>query len=625
MIHYAITPANPSAHIFEVSLTINADCAKRLPEGLVLRLPAWIPGSYMIRDFAKNIVELSATANGESLPYTRVDKSTWQLPAVEHTVVVKYSIYAWDLSVRSAHLDQTHGFVNGTSTFLEVVGCVDEPHRVTLLPPHSDQPKRDDYGDWRVATSLTRNGAQRYGFGDYIAQNYDDLIDHPVEMGAFTLGEFTACGVPHVMAITGQHEADMERLCKDLTTICEYQIKFFGEPAPVDEYVFMTTVTGDAYGGLEHRASTALMSARHCLPYKNQSEVNDDYISFLGLCSHEYFHTWNVKRIKPAAFSPFDLSTEQHTELLWAFEGITSYYDDLILVRTGLITPEQYLGLLAKTITRVQSGAGRLKQPIAESSFDAWTKFYKQDENAPNAIVSYYAKGTLVALCLDAFIQKYSNGKTSLDDLMRTLWQRYGLDESGLKRGVPEQEIPNLVWAQLQFFTKNPNRLRDEINAFFETVLYTTQELPLAESLAYLGVDLNFAPKENDQDTGRYVTKHLPPQTEPLSIGARLVDKNAQLHITHVFDGGAAQQAGLSAGDVVVAVDGLRASKTSLARTLKHRVAGDQLQLTTFRRDELMTSTLVLQNAPHDSARLSWLPQASESNVTQQWLALPQK
>lgn len=618
MIHYSITPANPSAHIFEVVLTLNAERVKRLPEGITLRLPAWIPGSYMIRDFAKNIVEFSAVANGEPLPYTRLDKSTWQLPASEHTVVIKYAVYAWDLSVRSAHLDQTHGFFNGTSTFLEVVGCADEAHRVTLLPPHQQK-------GWKVATSLARNGAERYGFGDYIAKNYDDLIDHPVEMGTFTLGEFNACGVPHVMAITGRHEADMARLCKDLTTICEYQIKFFGEPAPVAEYVFMTTVTGDAYGGLEHRASTALMSARHCLPFAGQTQATDDYISFLGLCSHEYFHTWNIKRIKPAVFSPFDLSTEQHTELLWAFEGITSYYDDLVLVRTGLITPEQYLGLLAKTITRVQSGAGRCKQAIAESSFDAWTKFYKQDENAPNAIVSYYTKGTLVALCLDAFIQSHSDGQTGLDDLMRTLWQRYGLDQKGAEQGVPEHEIPNLVWAQLQPFAQSGEQLREEVKAFFDMALYSTEALPLKESLAYFGVALHFAPKQNEQDTGHYIEQYVPPQTTPLSIGARWVEKNAQLHITHVFDAGSAQLAGLSAGDVLVAIDGLRASTASLTRALKHKLAGEQLQITSFRRDELMTCTLILQEAPHDSARLSWLPQARQSSVTKTWLALTQK
>jgi predicted metalloprotease with PDZ domain len=308
---------------------------------------------------------------------------------------------------------------------------------VDIRPPKGLEDAR-----WRVATSLPeaageKGAAERYGFGLYRADSYDDLIDHPVEMGTFTLGEFEACGVPHAVAITGRHDCDMGRLLADLKPVCERQIRLFGEPAPMSRYVFLTTAVGDGYGGLEHRASTALLCSRADLPHVGMDEATDGYRQFLGLCSHEYFHTWNVKRIKPAAFVPYRLAEENYTRLLWAFEGFTSYYDDLMLVRSQRIGLDDYLKLLAKTITQVHKGSGRHKQSVAESSFEAWTKYYRQDENSPNAIVSYYTKGALVALLLDLRLRAESHGARSLDTLMQALWQRHG--QTGI--GVAEDGI----------------------------------------------------------------------------------------------------------------------------------------------------------------------------------------
>ena len=412
---YTIQAVQPAAHLFEVSLRL----AEPDPAGQVFSLPAWIPGSYMIREFARNIVSLSAEAGGKAVPATKLDKHSWRLPAgIQGPVTLRYTVYAWDLSVRSAHLDQTHGFFNGTSVFLAAHGHEDAPHRVNIRPPKGLEDAR-----WRVATSLPeavgeKGAAERYGFGLYRADSYDDLIDHPVEMGTFTLGEFEACGVPHAVAITGRHDCDMGRLLADLKPVCERQIRLFGEPAPMSRYVFLTTAVGDGYGGLEHRASTALLCSRADLPHVGMDEATDGYRQFLGLCSHEYFHTWNVKRIKPAAFVPYRLAEESYTRLLWAFEGFTSYYDDLMLVRSQRIGLDDYLGLLAKTITQVHKGSGRHKQSVAESSFEAWTKYYRQDENSPNAIVSYYTKGALVALLLDLRLRAESHGARSLDTLM---------------------------------------------------------------------------------------------------------------------------------------------------------------------------------------------------------------
>ena len=402
---YTIVPTDPGLHLFEVTLTI----ARPAPDGQIVSLPAWIPGSYMIREFARNIVQIRAESEGRKLRLTKLDKHSWRAARCNGPLTLVYQVYAWDLSVRAAHLDHTHGFFNGTSVFLKVHGKETLPHVVDICPPEGEA-----FAHWRVATSLPEHKARRHRFGTYIAQDYDELIDHPVEMGEFTLIRFDAHGVPHEMAITGRvPNLDTERLAADLKAICEQQIALF-EPttkrAPMERYVFLTLAVGDGYGGLEHRASTALICSRADLPVKGHPQMTDGYRGFLGLCSHEYFHTWNVKRIKPAVFAPYDLAQENYTPLLWLFEGFTSYYDDLTLVRAGRIDAQAYLGLLAKTLNAVLRGSGRLKQSVADSSFDAWTKYYRQDENAPNAIVSYYQKGALVALLFDLTIRAQTKG-----------------------------------------------------------------------------------------------------------------------------------------------------------------------------------------------------------------------
>ncbi|MDH5570564.1 MAG: peptidase M61, partial [Gammaproteobacteria bacterium] len=466
-IKYTIQASSPEAHLF----TIDCHISQPDPVGQLVSLPAWIPGSYMIRDFAKNIIRMNAaTLNGKTLAVTRVNKSTWKIEACNEAITINYEVYAWDLSVRMAHLDTTHAFFNGSSVFIEVNGQADLPCLVEILCPEGNQ-----YKDWRVATSMTRATARAYGFGGYVAQNYDELIDHPVEMGNFTLASFEAAGIPHDIVVTGRHQADMERLCNDLKKICETHIEMFGDLPPIDRYVFLVMAVGNGYGGLEHRSSTSLLCSRNDLPSKQQPRITEAYRTFLGLCSHEYFHTWNVKRIKPRAFIPYNLSKETHTRQLWAFEGITSYYDDLCLVRSGLIDINSYLELLGQNATRVWRGKGRFKQSVTDSSFDAWSKFYQQDENAPNAIVSYYTKGAVIALALDMTLRQYSNNTTSLDDLMRLLWQDYGKTAVGLD----ETEIEKLASDLVDF----------DLSDFFKRYLYSTEDIPLTELLAFTGID----------------------------------------------------------------------------------------------------------------------------------------
>jgi predicted metalloprotease with PDZ domain len=565
-IRYTIVPSHPAAHLYEVTCTV----ADPDPVGQRFALPAWIPGSYMIREFARNIVDLRCTAQGRDVGVRKIDKDTWQCDPCAGPLQVIYHVYAWDLSVRAAHLDTTHAYFNGTSVFLQAVGATQRRCEVDIQPPAGPA-----YAQWRVATAMARADAVPYGFGRYSAADYDELVDHPVEMGDFALASFEACGVPHDVVITGRQSADLARLCDDMRRICEHHMRFFGEPAPMARYVFLVLAVGEGYGGLEHRASTSLLCARNSLPLTGVAEVGEDYRSFLGLVSHEYFHTWNVKRIKPAAFLPYDLSREAYTRQLWAFEGITSYYDDLALVRSGLIDVPTYLQLLGETATRVWRGSGRLKQSLADSSFDAWTKFYRQDENAPNAIVSYYTKGALVALALDLTLRRGTAGRVSLDDVMRTLWERHGKPLAGVAEGAIEKLAGDISGLAL--------------DDFFERALRGTGDLPLGELLASVGIEFHLRPAESDADKGGKAAKKSETELRQRAVlGARLADGASEAKLAQVHDAGAAQAAGLSAGDVLVALNGIKVTRANLEKLLARHRVGERVAVHAFRRDELL-------------------------------------
>ena len=587
IISYSIKPSNPNAHLFSVTVSIPSPA-----NGQTLRMPAWIPGSYMIREFAKNVVDISAADAKGEVSITKVDKSSWQLGGSEGPVTVSYSVYAWDQSVRTAHLDQTHAYFNGTSVFLEVVGQAETACVVDI-----QNADIDEASDWRVATTLKEQGAERYGFGTYIAQDYDELIDHPVEIADFTLGIFDVCGVQHELVITGKHYADVDRICRDLIPICEHQIKFFGEPAPMDRYIFLTWVVGNGYGGLEHRSSTSLICKRDDLPTKHTGgEVSDDYQNFLGLCSHEYFHTWNVKRIKPAAFVPYNLNEEVHTPLLWAFEGITSYYDDLIVYRSGLITQEQYLFFLGKVFTRVLRGAGRLIQSAAESSFDTWTKFYKQDENSVNAIVSYYVKGAIGILAIDLTLRKLTDHAKSFDFVMKQLWQDY-LNETkdgGLPNGVSDTRIQELVLDLVE-----DSGHKQQLSDLMDQVLFGTADFDYTELFDHVGVSLEKRTRTKWTDLGGKASASGGNVTPWL--GANFVANASGAKISNVAIDRAASKAGLSSGDVVVAVDGIKASKDNIEKLFSNFEPGNQVSVYAFREDLLMQFEVTVEEAPLDT------------------------
>jgi predicted metalloprotease with PDZ domain len=581
--HYHILPLDPKAHLFQVTLTLATAQGEQ-----TFSLPAWLPGSYMIRDFARNIITINAfDGNDQAVALTQLDKQTWRADNSGPVLRLIYQVYAWDLSVRSAHLDSSHGFFNGSSVFLSVKGAEASPSTVTIAKPEDPALQ-----GWQLATSLKRVSGDEFGFGDFIADNYQDLIDHPVEMGELTIGQFDACGVPHDVVLSGASRVNMPRLCQDLKAICEYQITLFGGKAPFARYVFMTRVLDNGFGGLEHKASTALMCSRKDLPQHLAAKVNKDYRTYLSLCSHEYFHSWNVKRILPEEFIPFDLSQESYTDQLWAYEGITSYFDDFITYRAGCIDQDSYLELLSNTMTRVYRGQGRFKQSLRESSFNAWTKFYKQDENAANAIVSYYTKGALFALMLDLTLRLESDGKYSLDDVMTALWQAHGLTGVGTAKHSHQGIVESLL-----------GRNCDALFSYLDN----TQDLPLEPLLAKCGIEMILRPSEGSSDLGGGKATGY-----KVGFGAKMKVEALGLSIISVNQGSPAHEVGLSAGDLLISCDNLQVT-AQFEQQLQDYAFGERLSLHWFRRDVLMTGSLAITQALNDTISLQLVdPQAAK-------------
>jgi predicted metalloprotease with PDZ domain len=588
---YSIFPRDPAAHLFEVRLTV----ARPAPDGQVFAMPAWIPGSYMIRDYARHVVAARAESDGREVALDKLDKSRWRAAPCERELTLVLDIYAHDASVRGAHLDPTHAFFNGTCVFPAVAGQEETPCEVDIRPPDKPHGKR-----WRVATSMRRKDAEPYGFGVYSVADYPELIDHPVEIGELIIGEFEAGGVPHAIAIRGNTRVDMARLCHDLQTICEQHMSLLGVPSDLDRYLFLLHAPGTGYGGLEHRWSSANICSRENLPARGDEGVSEEYRTFLGLVSHEYFHLWNVKRMKPAVFTPYDLSRETHTALLWVFEGITSYYDDLGLVRSGLIDAQSYLELLGQTITRVLRGGGRRRQSVAESSFDAWTKFYKQDANAANAIVSYYAKGALIALSIDLKLRLETAGATTLDDIMRAAWARWG--ETGT--GVPEDGFEQLLTEESGV----------DLGDFLGAAVHGTGELPLETLLRSHGIEYRLRRSAGGKDKGGKADGdgNLP----EVWFGATIDSRDGKAVVGVVHNGGPAERAGIAPGDEVVALDGLRIDAAGADSRMRRYHAGDRSEVSVFRGDELISLHLKWAEAPLNTCYLVVDEDADDATVS---------
>ena len=558
-IQYTVWPADLHGHRYQVKLHI----AEPDPEGQVLQMPAWIPGSYLIRDFSKQIESIEAYSVGskKKLSLERLNNDQWRLSKVSGPVEVLTTIYAYDSSVRAAYLDTERAFFNASSLCLEVKGQENLACSLAIAPPEGGFTDH-----WSVQTSLRAAKIDSRGFGFYLAQDYEDLLDHPVAIGEFQIIRWISGGIPHSMAIQGCiNSVDVKRLAQDLQAICTCTINLF-EPktkqAPFRSYLFLTNAVLNGYGGLEHRNSTALLCRRDQIPQVDMPLDESAYREFLGLCSHEYFHAWLVKRIKPKAFQPYDLSKRNHTRLLWLFEGFTSYYDDLQLFRSKRIDLKTYLDLVSTNWNGILRGPGRNKQSLADSSFDAWTKYYQADENTPNAVVSYYGKGALLALGLDLQIRAFSKNKKSLDDLIRLIWQRHGVTLDG----ISEDGLDNLVHELLgSDFSKTWADIKSRY-------IFGTEDIPLQKWVSSKSILV----KQKTQSKLEKIK---------LQLGMRHTDVNGWLKVTHVLDGGAAQLAGLAPGDLLASINGQRVTSGRLDKILSSLAEGQSIHFCFYRDD----------------------------------------
>lgn len=566
IIDYRIIP-EPRRHLFSVQMTVEGDH----PDGVQLYLPNWIAGSYMLRDFARHIVSLRAFDGfGKKVKLSPLNQHAWQSAGFDLHLMVEYEVFAHDASVRTAFLDTDGGFFNATSLCLCALTHEHEPHGLTVLPP-------TNITNWQLATTLARaaDTAPR-GFGEYHARDYDELADHPVRIGALTWITFHAHGTPHEMAIAGiLPQINSPLLARDVQRICEAQIALFGQPAPFERYLFLVDARAVGYGGLEHRDSSALLCTREGLPTNqdNDSARRKAYTDFLGLISHEYFHSWNVKRIKPAAFVPYDLTTPIDTSLLWFFEGVTSYYDDLMLYRVGILDQAHYLEQLERHIDHIARQRGQHEQTVVEAGFFAWTKYYQPSENAANAHVSYYTKGALIAWCIDLFIRHYSGNRHSLDDVMRLLWRDFGQNfyQTDTPRGVTIGDIQQAI----------EQCAGTSAYHLLHIALFTKQPLPINLLLLPHGW-------------------HLKHQTAAPEFGAQMHKTDDGWLIGAVKTNSVAERAGLAPQDTLVALNRFKLTQKP-DQILAEYPADIPLSIDYWREGVLHTTTLP-QRLPHREA-----------------------
>ncbi len=574
---YTLSFPDPQTHHLGVALELDH------PGGdLELFLPVWTPGSYLVREFARHLEGLGASDEaGRPLALDRLDKHRWRLAGGGAArATVRYRVYANELTVRTSHVDGTHAFVSPAGVFLGVRGREAQAHQVVVEAP----------AGWQVATALTGGPTQ------FTARDYDELIDSPLELGTHQLATFEAMGAIHQVAVWGRGNLDLARFVADVKRIVEAHGAFWGG-LPYRRYVFILHLGARGRGGLEHSASTVLL-----LPRLAFAEP-DGYEDALGLVSHEFFHVWNVKRLRPAALTPYRYGGEQYTRLLWWFEGATSYYEQLTLVRAGLLPPLRWLEALGRMFTTLARTPGAAKLSVEQSSLIAWVKLYRPDENTANSAVSYYLKGELVALALDLTLRRAG---ASLDEVLRRLYQRHQ------GAGVPEDGVERLVAELLG---------EEAARAFFDR--FVRGVAPLEPDLALVGLRLRRRTSRGADDKGgRPPAK--PEEGTPGWLGAEL-GSGPRLTVSSVREGSPAWMAGLSADDELVAEGGIRLDKGSLAERLKERGPGGTLRLTLFRRDELLEVAVPLAPPPEDAAWLELVEDPTEAQraAFQAWCGAP--
>ncbi|MEB3126379.1 MAG: M61 family metallopeptidase [Synechococcales bacterium] len=583
-ISYQVTMFSPQSHLFEVTLRVDG---WRSPT-LDLIMPVWTPGSYLIREYARHLQDFSAKGEGtQPLLWQKMTKNHWQVGTEDiHSIIVQYRIFANELTVRTNHLDNTHGYFNGAAMFFFVPGYEYYPMELTIVPP---------YSHWSITTALSSLHSAEPGQPQtFLVPDFNTLVDSPVEVGEHHCFSFYAIGKPHQLVVWGKGNLNADHLIEDMQKIIRVESDLFGG-LPYDHYLFFLHLTSRGYGGLEHKDCCSLIYQRFGFRDRHK------YHRFIQLVAHEFFHLWNVKRIRPQFTTreippnplDFSYSEENYTPCLWFSEGTTSYYDGLIPLRAGIYDAKTYLTYLSQEITHYLTKPGRLVQPLTESSFDAWIKLYRPDANSANSQISYYLKGEMVSLVLDLFIRSRHQNRHSMDDVLRQMWCQYGVTQTPFTHAQLLSVIEVVAGTDL--------------SDFFHRYLFTTEELPLSTYLNLFGLNL----QSNGDDA------HRPPY-----LGVNFEMDGGKEVVKSVDYGSPAWVAGIDSEDEIVAVDGLRITARQFANRLLDYKPGDVVTLSLFHQDSLCTLRVTLAEHQPNSYHLVPVTDPSEGQVDlcQQWL-----
>jgi len=588
-ISFTVAMPRPHTHLFEIDIAVKRGPTSTVPTHEQLVMPVWTPGSYLIREFERHVQDFAATdAAGQPLKWEKTNKTTWRVTTNgAREWHAKYRVYANELSVRTSELNSSHAFWNNANLLMYLDGFLKTPSTVRVVAPDV----------WKVATGLPGVAGQRNTFR---AENFDMLYDSPFEASNFKSIVFNVKGVPHRIVIDGEGNYDPERMRRDVQKIVETQVELMGGEIPYRDYTFILHVRNDAGGGLEHANSTALGYPRFGFRITRGDRATSaapvttgpaerDYRGFLSLVSHEFFHLWNVKRIRPDALGPFDYTQENYTKLLWVAEGITDYYADLTLRRAGLITENEFLTATARAIQTLQNTPGRMEQSVEESSFDTWIKFYRPDENSVNSQVSYYDKGAILGLLLDLEIRKRTSGAKSLDDVMRYLYTEFFKKDRN--------------YTPADFQKAAELAAGSSLTEFFAKYVRGTEDLNYNSALAAAGLQL---------DTGITTADGGKP-IERVFFGADVEQQGERLMVRRVYAGSPAYEQGLNAGDQIVALDNMRVTRDFFNARIAEKKPGDLINLSIFRFDDLSTLLIKLGGRAEGTYRITTLPAQTEA------------
>lgn len=545
---YEVSMDEPQTHYFDVSIHLNSPRTSGIVNGdgkIALKMPVWTPGSYLVREYAQHVIDFSvADANGNEVAFEKVNKNTWHIKAKnDENLTVTYKVYAYELTVRTSFLDAAHGYINGASVFMFVPELLNKPSELKVNP----------YYKWNtVSTALEEKGNNIFGIKDF-----DTLVDSPIEIGNQEVLEFEGAGVPHKVAMFTREPLNYnkEQLLTDYKRVTEAATSIFGQ-TPLDKYLFIIHHEQGIGGGLEHLFSTT------CQTSPEAYESRRRYNGFFSLIAHEYFHLWNVKRIRPMALGPFDYENENYTHMLWVAEGFTSYYEEIILRRAGMIDDKEVLAAWSGAMGSVENTPGNRVQAVTSASWDAWIKYYRRNENSNNIGISYYSKGGTLASLLNLIILNETDGEKSLDEVLQLLYAEY---YEKLGRGYTDAEFQAACEAIAGI----------SLDQFFKDHIWDTVKPDYAKYYAYAGIDL---------------------QTESVSSDPYLGVMVRQGSVFRVSSEGSGYMGGLNVGDQIVAVDGM--SATDLTDGMKDKKVGDVLEVEVKRRGQKYTLPIKLEADP---------------------------